>query len=88
MLFDTREYADVGFPGGTRGNHLPTNSEDIRDVDLIPGLGRSTGGGHGNTLHYSCMEKPLDREACWATAHRIANSRTGLKQLSTHSKQI
>ena len=67
---------------------LPTNSEDIRDMDLIPGLGRSTGGGHGNPLHYSCMEKPLDREACWATAHRIAKSQTGLKQFSTPSMQI
>ena len=64
------------------------NSEDIRDVDLIPGLGKSPGEGHGNPLQYSYLEKPLDREAWWATVHRIAKSRTGLKQLSTHSMQI
>ena len=64
------------------------NSEDIRDVDLIPGLGKSPGEGHGNPLQYSYLEKLLDREAWWATVHRIAKSRTGLKQLSTHSMQI
>ena len=24
-------------------------------------------GGHGNPLQYSCLEKPMDRGACWAT---------------------
>ena len=28
--------------------NLPANAGDIRDVGLIPGLGRSLGGGHGN----------------------------------------
>ena len=37
-----------------------TNSGDIKDVGLIPGLGRSPGGGHGNQLQYSCLENPLD----------------------------
>ena len=31
---------------------------DIRDVGSIPGLGRSPGGGHGNSLHCSCLENP------------------------------
>ena len=34
----------------------PANVGDIRDVGLIPGLGRSPGGGHGNPLQYSCLE--------------------------------
>ena len=42
--------------------HLPMQV-DIRDSGLMPGLGRSPGGGHGNPLQYSCLEKPLDREA-------------------------
>ena len=41
----------------------PANAGDIRDVDLIPGLGRSPGGGHGNPLRYSCVEHPMDRGA-------------------------
>ena len=40
---------------------LPTNVADIRDVGSIPGLGRSPRGGHGNPLHYSCQENPMDR---------------------------
>ena len=44
---------------------LPADAGDIRDVDgfnLIPGSGRSPGGGHDNPLQYSCLENPMDRE--------------------------
>ena len=41
--------------------NLPANAEDLRDVGLIPGSGRSPGGGHGNSLQYSCLENPMDR---------------------------
>jgi len=37
-------------------NNLPANAGDIRDVGSIPGCGRSPGGGHGNSLQYSCLE--------------------------------
>ena len=57
---------------------------DIRDVGLIPGLGRSPEGGHGNPLQYSCLENPKDRETWWAVVHRVTKSRTRLKRLSTH----
>ena len=30
--------------------NLPTNAGDLRDMGSIPGLGRSAGGGHSNTL--------------------------------------
>ena len=43
--------------------NLPTNAGDIRDAGLIPGLGRSPGGGNANLLHYSCLKNPMDREA-------------------------
>ena len=51
---------------------LPANAGDITDVGLIPGLGKSSGGGHGNPLQYSCLENPMDREAWQATVHRVA----------------
>ena len=38
--------------------NLPINAGDLRDVGLVPGLGRSPEGGHGNPLQYSCLEKP------------------------------
>ena len=37
--------------------------QEIRDMDLIPGSGRSPGEGNGNPLHYSCLGKPMDRGA-------------------------
>ena len=41
--------------------NLPANSGDIRDVGSILGLGRSPGGGHGNSLQHFCLENPMDR---------------------------
>ena len=43
--------------------NLPANARDIRNSDLIPGLGLSPGGGHSNPLQYSCLESPMDRGA-------------------------
>ena len=55
--------------------NLPGNAGDIRDVGSIPGLGRSSGGGHGNPLQYSCLENAMDRGAWQAhTVHRVAVS--------------
>ena len=51
--------------------NLPTNAGGLGDAGLIPGLGRSPGGGHGNPLQYSCLENPMDRGALWATVHRV-----------------
>ena len=52
------------------------NAGIAEDTGLIPGLGRSPGGGHGNPLQYSCLEKPMDRGAWWATDHRVTKSWT------------
>ena len=49
----------------------PANAGDVRDVGLIPGLGRSPGGGNGNPLQYSCLENPMDRGAWQAAVHGI-----------------
>ena len=40
----------------------PANARDIRDVGLIPGSGRSPGGGYGNPLQDSCLENPRTEE--------------------------
>ena len=34
------------------------------------------GEGNGNPLQYSCVENPMDREACQATVHRVTKSDT------------
>ena len=58
---------------------------DLRAAGSIPGLGRSPGRGHGNSLQYSCLENPMDRGAWRAPVHRVTKSRTQLKQLSMHT---
>ena len=54
-------------------NHS-ANAGDTRDMGLILGSGRSPGGGHGNSIQYSCLENPMDKGAWWATVHRVAKS--------------
>ena len=64
---------------------MPANARDIRDAGLIPGLGRSPGGGHGNPLQYSYLENPKDRGAWRAAVHRLTKSRTWLKRQHSHA---
>ena len=52
----------------------PANAGDIRDSGLIPGSGRSPGEGHGNSLQYSCLDKPMDRGAWKVMDHRVEKS--------------
>ena len=44
-----------GFPGGSDGKESACH---VGDLGSIPGLGRSPGGGHGNSLQYTCLENP------------------------------
>ena len=53
----------MGFPGGRERKNLPASAGGARDVDSVPGLRRSPGGGNGNPVHYSCLENPHDRGA-------------------------
>ena len=55
---------------------LPANAGDIKDVGLIPELGGSPGGGHGNPLQYYCLGNAMDRGAWRAIVHRVAKSQT------------
>ena len=47
---------------------------NMRDVSSILGSGRSSGGGDGNPLQYSCLGNPMDREAWWATIDRVSKT--------------
>ena len=61
------------------------NAEEIRDVGLILGSGRSPGEGHSNPLQYSCLKNPVDSGAWQVMVHRITKSQTQLKPLSLHA---
>ena len=67
--------------------NLHVHAGNVRDIGSISGSERSPGGGHGNPLQYFCLENPMDREAWWATAYRIAKSWIQLKWLSMHTYQ-
>ena len=56
----------------------------LQETGLIPGLGRSPGGGHGNPLQCSCLENPMDRGAGHATIHGVIKSQTQQKGLTMH----
>ena len=51
----------MGFSIGSAVKNSPANA---RDADLIPGSGRSPGGGK-DVLQYSCLENPMDRGVWW-----------------------
>ena len=51
--------------------NLPANA---RYVGSIPELGRSPGGGNGNTLQYSCLENFMDKGAWQATVHGVTGT--------------
>ena len=63
-------------------------SADARDAGLIPGLGRSLGGGNGNPLQYSCLENSMDTEAWWATVHGAAKSLRDRAHTHTHEGNL
>ena len=67
----------VTFPLFPSFSHLqiPASPDtNARDPGLIPGLGRSPGGGSLTPLQYSCLESPMDRGAWWATVQGVAKS--------------
>ena len=65
----------LDFSDGSGGKESTCNVEDL---GLIPGLGRSPGGGHGNPFRYSCLSNLMDRGAWGAIPHGDAKSETQL----------
>ena len=65
-----------GFSGGSVVKNPPASAGEAGDTGLIPGLGRSPGGGHGHLLQSSCLENSMEGGAWWATLHRVTESDT------------
>ena len=61
MLVFTYASLKTLFPCGSVVKNPPANTGDSEGMGLIPGLGRSPGGGHGNLFQYSCLGNPMDR---------------------------
>ena len=61
----------MGFPGGSAVKNLPAGV-----TGLIPGCGRSPGGGNGNPLQYSCLDNSVDRGVWRSTVHGVESNLT------------
>ena len=69
-----------GSPVGSAVKNSPAN---VGDAGSIPGLGRSPGGGgYDHPLQYSCLGNPMDREAWWATIHRVTKGQAQLSNIT------
>ena len=62
------------FPGGSDSKESTCN---VGDLDSVPGLRRSPGGGHGNPPQYSCLENPQGQRSL------VGYSPWGLKESDT-----
>ena len=76
LMFSCLTFYD--FPGSSAGKESACQCRRPRSMGSIPGLGRSSGGEHGNPLQYSCLGNSMDRGAWRATVHGVAKSRTCL----------
>ena len=77
-------FLTYGLPRGlSRASDGKESACNAGDLDLIPGLGRSPGGGHGHPLKYSCLENPHGQGAWQAT---INGSKTVGHDLATKHK--
>ena len=69
-----------GFPGGSDSKASACN---VGDLNSIPGLGRSPGGGMATHSNILAWKIPMDRGAWWATVHGVTKSQM-TERLSTH----
>ena len=75
----------MGFPGGSDGKEPACSAGDL---GLVPGLGRSPGGGHGNPLQYSCLENLHGQRSLVGYSPWGRKESDMTEQLSTHSTRF
>ena len=75
-------HACLSFPGGSDGEESACNAEDL---GLIPGLGGSPGGGHGNPFQYFCLENPHRQRSLVGCSLGGCKESDTTEQLRTHA---
>ena len=84
VVFEVPRWAQ-GPPVGASGKEPNCQCRRLKRCRFDPWVGKSPGGGHGNSLQYSCLENPMDKGARPAAVEWIAKSRTQLRRLSMHT---
>ena len=72
-------------------NKPSASAGDVRDAGSIPGSGRSSAEGNGNSLHYPCLENPMDRGAWQVQSlglQRVGHDVNDLTCMHTHSPYV
>ena len=76
------------YTDGSAGKESACRAGDTGDVGLIPGFGRSPGGGNDNPFQYSCLGNPMDRGAWQAKVHGVTENWTGqCTCIHTHTRR-
>ena len=75
----------IDFPGGVSGKEPTCQCRGHKRTGSISGLGRSSGGGYGNPLQYSCLKNPMDRGAWWAT---LGHQESDTTEVSKHALSV
>ena len=75
----------LGFLGDSDSKESACNAEDLGST---PGLGSFPREGHGNPLHYSCLENSHGQRSLWATVHRDCKESDMTERLSTGIKPM
>ena len=74
---------NTGFPGGSDGKESACS---VGDPGSIPGSGGSPGEGSGNSLQYSCLGNPMDRQVgCSQWGHKELDTTEQLSTTIQHS---
>ena len=68
MVHNTYRILSIGFHGSSV---IKESACNVGDSGLIPGSGRSPGGGNDNPLQYSCLGNSVDRGAWRATVYAV-----------------
>ena len=66
----------------------PASAGDTGDSVSIPRSERSSGGGNGNPLQFSCLGNPMDRGAWWPAVHGVAKESDMTERLNDKAAHI